>query len=154
MARISDIALVHRPELHLLSVRRTIDFMREYSQFTEEVFGDILRYLARQGRLPGSAPLVCFHNTNLEKLDVEAGFVVPDTVGSKGDMKSRNLQAIKTAVAYDMSPYEQQDPTLQAVMDWITEQGYQAKGEIWYEYLNDTNRPEEQFLTKMMVPIK
>lgn len=60
----------------------------------------------------------------------------------------------KVVSAIDLGPYEKQDPTLMDIFEWVKENGYEPQGSIYYYYLNDTERPEAEYLTQMSMPIK
>lgn len=40
------------------------------------------------------------------------------------------------------------------LLGWVQKHGYEMHGPIYYCYLNDTNRPESELLTRMFVPVK
>lgn len=154
MARISSITLTEQPKQHILSIRTTIDFMKEFSDFCGQSFGKITEYLNRFGELLGGSPIVCFHNMDLEHLDVEAGFPVAKPINGNGDIKANTIPIQRVVSAIDLGSYEKQDPTLEEIFAWIQNKGYEMQGEIYYQYLNDTERPESEYLTKMIIPIK
>ncbi len=154
MARISDVTVKEQPEYHALTIRRTICFMSEFSDFADACFGKILHYLERLGALVSDGPIVCFHNMDLERLDVEVGFPVARAVEGNEEILAIRVPAQKVVTAIDQGAYEEQDPTLADLFSCIQEQGYEPLGDIWYQYLNDTNRPADQYLTKMAVPIR
>jgi effector-binding domain-containing protein len=154
MARISGITLIQQPSFHALTIRKTINFMIEFSEFAGYSFDKVLKYLDSLNELPGGAPIVCFHNMGLENLDVEIGFPVAKPLSGKDDIAANTLPSQKIVSAIDLGPYEKQDPTLEEIFAWIQSNGYEMKGEIYYQYLNDTERSENELITKMILPIK
>lgn len=153
MARISQIAVKQEPEYYRLTVRETIDFMREYSDFAERTLGATGEYMKRQGLHPMSGPIVCFHNTDLQRLDVEMGWQIAVPVTGEGDICCERVPSRVVASAIDLGPYEEQDPTLMDLMKWIQESGLEQRGPIEYCYLNDADRPTSQLLTQMSIPV-
>lgn len=153
MSRISDIMIRQLPELHLLSVRRTIDFFSEYSGFLGNAIGEILPIIETNGAFPGSGLIVCFHNMELEALDVEAGFAVARPIESRGNVKATRLPSRTVAMTIDRGPYEKQDPTLEALTKWIPANGYESAGGIYYHYLNGEDQPQCEYLTEMSIPV-
>lgn len=153
MARIAEITLKDMPERHILSRRETIDFMKDYAAFAEKALDEALAYLEQAGKAPAGGPMVCFHNTDLAELDVEMGFPVAELLSGENGIRGRTLPAVRVATTIDQGPYEHQDPTLVALMAWVQEQALQPQGPIWYQYLNDTDRPEAQLLTLMELPL-
>ncbi len=153
MARVSNITLLRQSGFHFISVRGTINFMEEFSDFSFRAFKQTAEHIENMNKLPSGEPLVCFHNTDLEQLDVEIGFPTAESLPAKNDIAVRYVPPRKCAVAIDLGPYEQQDPTLQDIFDWLQKNSFKPSGEIYYQYLNDAERPESELLTKMIVPV-
>jgi len=128
--------------------------MEEFSDFAGYSFDKITKYLNSLNELSSGAPIVCFHNMDLKNLDVEIGFPVASPVSGKDDIDANTIPMQKVVSAIDLGPYEKQDPTLQELFAWIQSNGYEMKGEIYYQYLNDTERPESELLTMMILPVK
>lgn len=101
-----------------------------------------------------SGPIVCFHNQELETLDVEMGWQIAQKIENKANMLCKMVPTRKVITAIDMGPYEKQDPTLMDIFEWLNDNELEAEGPIFYCYLNDTGRPEAEYLTKMSIPIK
>lgn len=154
MARITNILIKEEPQHYTVTIRKTIDFMKEYSDFAEQVLDNTGKYLSKLGLFPISGPIVCFHNIDLESLDVEMGWQIVHQVESKDDMVCNLIPARKIVTAIDFGPYEQQDPTLEDIFYFIKVNGHEPQGPIYYCYLNDTERPESEYLTQMSLPIK
>lgn len=154
MARITSITVKQQPAFHVLTIRKTIHFMEEFSDFAGQSYEKIMKHLDSMHLLLGGEPFVCFHNMDLEKLDVEAGFPVASAINGKDDIIARTIPTQRVVSAIDMGPYEEQDPTLEELFAWIQSNGYEMQGEIYYQYLNDTDRPASEYLTKMILPVK
>lgn len=154
MSRISEIMVRQLPLQHMLTARRTIEFFKEYADFMGNTIGSIESQIEASGFFPSSGPIVCFHNIDLEALDVEIGFVVPQLIKAGGDIQAATLPARMVAITIDRGPYEKQDPTLEELMKWIPENGYETAGGIYYHYLNSEKQPETEYLTEMYIPIK
>ncbi|MDT2523098.1 GyrI-like domain-containing protein [Enterococcus raffinosus] len=154
MARIAEIMIKQLPEQHMLTIRRTINFFEEYTDFMGEAIRTILQHIEENEAWPSSGPIVCFYNMDLENLAVEIGFVTPRPIEPSNAVQSVTLPIRKVALTIDRGPYEEQDPTLEALMKWIPEHGYEACGGIYYHYLNGEDQPEQEYLTEMFLPIK
>lgn len=153
MTRISSITLTQQQEQHTLTIRKTINFMTGFSAFALDCFDKTNEYLSSIDSLFGGEPIVCFHNMDLEHLDVEIGFPVANHINGSKEIKANLMPSQRIVSAIDLGPYEQQDPTLEDIFTWIQQNGYEMQGTIYYQYLNDTNRPASEFLTKMILPI-
>lgn len=154
MTKIAAITVKELPEQHLLTIRKTIAFFEEYAEFMGNAVDIIQRQIEKNGALTSSGPIVCFHNIDLEELDVEIGFVTPRRIDAMGEVHSVTLPIRTIAVTIDRGPYEKQDPTLEELMKWIPEHGYEAVGGIYYHYLNGEDQPENEYLTEMCIPVK
>lgn len=153
MCRISKITLKQLPETNVLSIRKTIDFFKEYSDFMENAGREILALIEGKNILPSSGPIVCFHNIELETLDVEIGYEIALPVEPEGDVTEHILPSRIVATTIDRGPYEKQDATLDELIKWIPENGFAADGGIFYHYLNDEEQPENEYLTEMYIPV-
>ena len=87
MTRIADIMLKQLPEQPMLTLRKTINFFEDYANFMGEAINSILQLIEENNALPSSGPIVCFHNIDLEKLDVEIGFATPRVFEGKDEIK-------------------------------------------------------------------
>lgn len=154
MSRISNIEVKQEPAHYTLTVRKTIDFMKEYSDFAEQTLKLTGDYLNEMSVYPMSGPIVCFHNQGLETLDVEMGWQIAQKIDDRDNMICSMIPTRKVVSAIDLGPYEKQDPTLMDIFEWIKENGYEPQGPIYYCYLNDIERAETEYLTQMSMPIK
>lgn len=154
MARISDITVKEQPAFGFVYIRKTIQFLKEFGDFSAQSFSHILARLDGLGILVSDGPIVCFHNMDLERLDVSVGFPVARVVEPAGEMQTKIIPAQKVVTAIDQGAYEEQDPTLEDLFSWMQAHDVKPLGEIYYQYLNDTNRPSREYLTKMILPIQ
>ena len=53
-----------------------------------------------------------------------------------------------------LGAYEDTDPLMMEIMQWITNHGYQQQGTIFNYYLNDEDRPASELLTRIVIPVK
>ncbi|MDT2598724.1 GyrI-like domain-containing protein [Enterococcus hulanensis] len=154
MTRIADIMIKELPEQHLLTLRRTINFFEEYSELMGTAVENILALIEENEAQPSSGPIVCFHNIDLEALDVEIGFATPRPLEGKGEVQTQTNPIRKIALTIDRGPYEKQDPTLEELMNWLPAHGYEPAGGIYYHYLNGEDQPEDEYLTEMYMPVR
>ena len=139
--------------MNVLSIRKTINFFREYSDFMENAARNILALIEEKKTLPSSGPIVCFHNIELETLDVEVGYEIALPVEPRGDVTAHILPSRIIATTIDRGPYEKQDATLDELMKWISENSFVANGGIYYHYLNDEKQSQNEYLTEMYIPV-
>ena len=154
MARITDITLIKQPKQQVISTRKTINFMKDFSDFTPEVFVEIMAYVETLDSLLGGEPFACFHNMDLENLDVEVGFPIADSINGQDEIKISTIPSEKVVTAIDQGPYESLDPSLNDLFIYIKNNNLEILGPIYYHYLNNTNCPEKEYLTKIIIPVK
>ena len=154
MARISEIRLKQTPACWTISARKAINFAEEYAAFFEESLARIDALLAERGVLTGSPAMACFHNMDLERLDVEAGYHLAREVPGQGGVACQSRPACKIVTAIDRGPYEQQDATLMELFGYIEARKLTMRGPIFYYYLNEPNRPQSDYLTEMAIPVE
>lgn len=154
MARISEIRLKQTPARWTVSVRKTINFMEEYAAFFGDALSRIDAFLSGRGALTGSPAMACFHNMDLEHLDVEVGYHLSQELPGQGDIACQGCPSCRIVTAIDMGPYEQQDPTLMELFGYIEAQKLAMQGPILYYYLNEPDRPESEYLTQMAIPVE
>ena len=153
MAIISRIDLFEQPEQHVLSIRTTIPFV-DYPEVAGQAYGKLMAYAAQNGLLFSGGPFVCYHNADLEALDVEMGFPIAKPVAGSGEIAEHTIPTQKVASGLFLGAYEESDPLMIEIMQWIAAHGYERRGEIYNYYLNDESRPAGELLTQIVVPIK
>jgi effector-binding domain-containing protein len=153
MAIISKMNLLEQPEQNVLSIRTVINFS-DYSNTAKKAYKNIMEYTALNGLLLSGGPFVCYHNTDLTNLDVEMGFPVAKPVSGNDDIEGHTIPAQKVVAGIFLGAYEETDPLMFEIIQWINEHGYEQQGKIYYYYLNDDDRNAEELLTQIMVPIK
>lgn len=94
MATISTINVYEQSEQHVLSIRSTIHF-DNYPKTAGEAYGKITEFAEQSGLLFSGGPFVCFHNANLENLDVEMGFPIAKSVTGNGEILGHTIPAQK-----------------------------------------------------------
>ena len=154
MSRITNITVVEQSAYYALVIRKTINFMAEFEEFSAQGYTKIMDYITSQNAFPAGAPIVCFHNMDLDKLDIEVGFPVATQMNGLKDIQCVEIPRQKVVTAIDQGAYELQDSTLEELFEWVKNNPYEMSGEIYYQYLNTPDRPASEYLTKMMLPIR
>lgn len=99
-------------------------------------------------------PNVCYHNADLENLDVEMGFPVAKPVSGNVGIAGYTISVQKAVSGIFLGAYEYTDPLMFEIMQWIKEHGYEQQGKVYNYYLNDDDRNANELLTQIVVPIK
>lgn len=153
MSRITDITVVEQSAYYALVIRKTINFMLEFQEFSAQGYAKIMDYIKSKNTFVAGAPIVCFHNMDLENLNIEIGFPTATKMEGVDDIQGIEIPAQKIVTAIDQGDYLLQDSTLEELFAWVQSSPYEMLGEIYYQYLNTPNRPTSELLTKMMFPI-
>ena len=153
MAIISKIILLEQPEQHVLSIRATILF-NDFPDTAKRAYDKIMEYAARNNMLLSGGPYVCYHNTDLENLDVEMGFPVARSVSGTDNIIGHTIPVQKGVSGIFLGPYTDTDPLMMEIIKWIAEHGYEQQGQIFNYYLNDDDRPAAELLTQIIIPIQ
>lgn len=153
MAIISNITLIEQAEQHVLSVRQTIRF-DDFEKVAEEAYQAIAQYAKDKNILFSGFPFVCYHNADLQHLDVELGFPLARPIKGQDNIIGHTIPVQKAAIGLFLGPYTETDPLMMDVFAWIEQNGYEPRGEIYHYYLNDDARPTDELLTQIAVTIK
>ncbi|PKM96371.1 MAG: transcriptional regulator [Firmicutes bacterium HGW-Firmicutes-1] len=153
MSIISKIDLYELPKQHVLSIRTIIHF-DDYPRNAELAYRKIMEYANKNEFLLSGGPFVCYHNADLENLDVEMGFPVAKPVKGEGDIVGYTIPVQKAVSGIFLGSYNDTDPLMMEIIQWISEHGHEQQGGIFNYYLNDENRPADELLTQIVVPIK
>jgi effector-binding domain-containing protein len=153
MAIISEISLIEQPEQHVLSIRTNIPFC-EYPNTAKQAYKRIMEYASLNGLLFSDGPFVCYHNADLENLDVEMGFPVAKPVSGNHDIVGYTIPVQKAVSGIFLGAYEETDSLMYEMMLWITKHGYEQQGRVFNYYLNEDSREVNELLTQIVIPIK
>jgi len=153
MAIISKIDLIEQPKQHVLSLR-TVAHFNDFPKTAEQAFREIMDFVERNDLLLSGGPFVCYHNTDLENLDIEMGFTLANPTPGKGAIVGYTIPVQKGVSGIFLGAYEDTDPLMIEIMQWIVEHGYEQQGKIYNYYLNDDHRDTGELLTQIIVTIK
>jgi effector-binding domain-containing protein len=114
-------------------------------------FESLINYLAETDTIPTYAPYVGYFNMDMQDLDIEIGYPVAQPLAGKNELKSSEIPAGKQVSCIYTGPYNKIEPAYEAIMKWITENGYTPTGVCYEFYLNDPHTtPENELLTKIV----
>ncbi len=153
MSIISKINLLEQPKQHVLSIRITINF-NDFPNTAKLAYDNITEYAECNNILLSGGPFVCYHNTDLDNLDVEMGFPVARPISGMGNIVGHTIPVQKSVSGIFLGPYTDTDPLMMEIIKWIADHGYEQQGQIYNYYLNDDDRPAAELLTQIIVPIK
>ncbi len=144
-----DIVVCEKQEKYALTLRKIIS----YDEIPEEYdngYRMINNYLKSINITPSGDAFAIYHNTHMDKVDVEIGFPVADETEGKGDILKSKTVAGKAAESVFKGPYTRMEPVYNKITNWIIENNYHPTGVVYEEYLNDPGTtPPEELLTRI-----
>lgn len=152
--RIAEIGIKCVPDHYVVSQRKTINFMKDYSKVSESVLSEISEILGTLEIFPIDGSITFFHNNDLESLDVEIGWRISGPIHTDDKTLCRYVPEHDEVTTLDQGPYEQQDSTLFDMLQWISDNKITTTGPITYVYLNNPKGNETNNITKMSIAIQ
>ncbi|MGI6005482.1 MAG: GyrI-like domain-containing protein [Christensenellales bacterium] len=152
MPRISAIEVFKQMPQPTLSIR-TRTKVQDLPQLIGESYSKMARYLHELGELLTDVPFVCYHNMDMQDLDVEIGFPVAGPLPEKENMKPGGIAQGHMVFCMYRGPYGEMAPVYDEMAKWIDENGYQAVGTAYEHYYNGPEFSESELLTKIVMPV-
>lgn len=117
------------------------------------VYGMIMEYMKEIGAEDAGGAFAIYHNMNMEKLDVEAGFSVSKAKPSKGNISAIEIPSGLYAVCHYTGPYDKMPPAYRELQQFAKDRGY-LTGQIAYEwYLTGPDVPPQAMKTDIAFPV-
>ena len=153
MPRITSFMILSVPEQPLLRIRKTVAVNR-LPAFIGESFGVLGERLNALGGTLADIPFVSFEEGEPDSLLVGVCFPLPAPLPGGDGAEAGILPAETVACCMYLGPYEGTMAVQEEMHIWIAQHGY-AKPTVSYEtYYNGQEFPEEQFLTKIAMPLR
>ncbi len=153
MPRISRIEILEMQEQPVLCIRTRTD-IKHLPMVIGEGYGKLAQYVAQLGETLSDVPYVAYYNTDMEDLDVEMGFPVARTLQGKENIQYRAIPKGKNVFAMFLGAYRDIAPVYADMAKWLEEKGLEPEGTAYEYYYNDAEFPEDQYLTKVVMPVK
>jgi effector-binding domain-containing protein len=146
--------ILEQPTQPTLSIR-TRSAVQGLPQVLGNGYGAIMGYLGELGMGPAGEPFVIYYNMDMQDLDIELGFPVPQPLPGKGEIHAARMEAGKIATCLYVGPYADCGPAYEALAQFVKDQGYEASGVAIEYYLNDPSQPPyEEPKTRIVFPLK
>lgn len=153
MPRITNIEILCRGPQRTLSIR-TQSTLKEMPAVIGESFGKMAAYLHDRGEYLSDVPFVAYHSWDKEEIDLETGFPVSFPLPAREEIKAGLIPGGKCIFCMYMGPYHKMTPVYEEMMKWISDNGFEPDGPPCEHYYNGPDTPEEQLLTRLVMPIK
>jgi effector-binding domain-containing protein len=152
----TSIEIVERPAQRTIAVR-TRTHVKNLPNLLPKLYGRIVHYLNSMGAAVAEPAYAyaAYHNTDMEDLDVEAGFPVGGEVEGSGDIITSEIPAGRFAMVVHTGPYEQLEPLYDHLDKWVKQNKHKPTGVIYEMYLNGPDdTPPEGLQTQILMPLK
>lgn len=153
MPKMSDIAILKQLHQPTLTIRTTTK-VQALPQIIGQSYAKIASYLDELGETMTDIPFVCYHNLDMQNLDVEIGFTVSDSFAQKEDIKPSFIPEGYIVFCMYRGPYSEVGSVYDEMAAYITDNGYKAIGTSYEFYYNGPDFPESELLTKIVMPVK
>jgi len=90
----------------------------------------------------------------MQNLDVEMGFPVAKPLPGRGDIRQGSIPAGKSIFCMYRGAYAGMAPVYEEMAKWIADNGFEPVGTSYEYYYNDPSFPEDELLTKIVMPLK
>lgn len=148
------IELIEQKAQPVLTIR-TRTSLAELSKTIGETYGEIMQYLTELREQPADAPYTAYYNLDMNDLDVEMGFPVAKQLPEKGRIKPGEIPQGKCAACLYKGSYSQMEQVYGEIYKWMDQNSYEPRGVYYEYYYNSPNEvPENELLTKIVIPIK
>jgi effector-binding domain-containing protein len=146
--------IIEQPAQPTLTIR-TRTSVQELPQVLGKGYEAIAQYLGELGMSPVGHPFVIYYNLDMQDLDIQLGFPVPQPVPGRGEIHAARMEAGKVATCLYIGPYSDCGPAYEELGKFVKDQGYEATGVAIEYYLNDPSQPPfEEPQTRIVLPLK
>jgi len=156
MPRVSEVLLLQRPDWYVLEITSEVSRDQMADKIVESL-EKLHEYLAELGELPAEIPYVAYSGWKEmyhRPIKISVGFPMPKAFPGKGEIKSGVISAGKSVVSIFRGPYSDINPLYEAMEKFVEAKGMHLTGDCYEYYYNGAEIPEEDYLTKVIFPVK
>jgi len=153
MPRISEIQLVKRAEQPALSIRKRAR-VEELPQLIGGSYGKLAQYVESVGVMLSDVPFTAYQGEDMKNLDVEIGFPMPERVDGSGEISSATIPGGLFIFCMYQGAYSGTCTAYEEMIRFAAENGLVIDGAYYEHYYNGPEYPEEQLLTRLVLPVK
>lgn len=153
MPIISEIALLQQTQENTL-VLRTVTPVQNLPMLIGQTYGKIAAYLQELGELMTDVPFVCYHTMDMQNLDVEIGFPVARPLPGRDEIQPGVIPEAKVVSALFLGGFDGLEAAYEELSKWIEDKGLVPSGVSYECYYNGPDRPESEYLTKIVLALQ
>ena len=143
---------------HVTRLTLSVRFRASIQELPERLAGIyemIMDYLDEIDEGHAGPAFAIYYNTNMQDLDIEAGFPVFKPLPGQGEIKAGEIPGGTFAVCHYTGPYDELDSAYDTLTQFIEIGGYTPRGAIIEWYLNSPdNVPAEELKTDLALPVQ
>lgn len=102
-----------------------------------EILPAVAAHLGSVGVPPVGPPFTKYLQVSEAEMVIEAGMPVAQPLEAGKGVEPSSLPGGKVAQTVHVGPYDQLGHAHQALLDWITQQEFEASGDVWEVYITD-----------------
>ncbi len=148
-----DLEIIELPDQLAICIRARTR-LEQLPALIGESYHRILQYMGECGLVPNAAPFTAYFNMDPQDLEVEMGFPVSREVPGEGDILSVRIPATRAIVATHHGSYSTLTETYAAMNHHLSQQGLEAVGSAYEYYMTGPEVPENDHLTRIVLPLK
>lgn len=153
MPRISRIEMMVQREQPTLTIRALVP-VEKFPKIIGETCEKVRTYLEEIGELKSGVSFGAYHNFDRKNLDIEIGFPVARPLVGKGDIMAGFIPEEKVLFCLYKGPYKAVGPVYKEMDQWIADNGFTASSTVYEHYYNGLEFPENELITKILIPIR
>ena len=153
MPRISEYALLMRPEQHTLAITRQAAIPEQFPLIIAGGFQTLGAYMEELGELMTDNPYVAFRQEEQSGFSVEIGFTVMRALPGRGEIVPGAIPCGKVVMCMYLGAFEDMTPVYDEMKGWIEGRGLRKTGTVYEHYYNGPPVPPEHYLTRIMTPV-
>lgn len=127
--------------------------MENIGQEMGKVYGQIFQYLGSQKTAPAAPPLAVYYSPSGQEIDFEACVPVAEGVSGKGEIEVKELAGGQMASVMHLGPYDGLGRAYDALVQWMTKEGYEAAGPPREVYLVGAPNDPSDYKTEILWPV-
>lgn len=156
MAKISEIMLLQQIEQPILFIEGKTD-LQGLSNLIGGGFEKIGTYLDKLGELTTDLPFVmypAYESMDEQNINARVIFPVVKMMESDGEIKSSILPPSRIVMCMHKGTYDELAVLYLEMAEWIKKKGYESTGTCYEYYYTGPDVPEQEQVTRVVLPIK
>lgn len=153
MPRITDITLFRRLRQHTLCMSYDRLSVAGLQQKIGMSYAKLAEYLQTLHELMVGNPYVAYHRIEEGEFTVEIGFLVARPLPGKDDISAGVIEESRVVSCMFRGSYDGLTSVYREMEAWINDHDLKISGSAYEYYYNGSNFQEEDYLTKVVMPV-